>query len=112
MPTIEPQITFAINAKPEIGFAAGGAARGGGAAARGSEAGGGCGTVGGAPGGMMAGEGCSGGWSGAAGWAFADLSPQPLAHRFMTSAAGVWGRAPPRPEWGHRPPPRRLRCAH
>ena len=82
MPTIEPQITFAINAKPEIGFAAGGAARGGGAgaAARGSEAGGGCGTVGGAPGGMMEGEGCSGGGSGAAGWSCASFSSRHLAN--------------------------------
>jgi hypothetical protein len=40
-PAIELQITFAMNANPEIGFAAGGAARGGCAAGRGGGADGG-----------------------------------------------------------------------
>ena len=79
MPTIEPQITFAINAKPEIGFAAG-ATRGGAAAARGGDAGGGCGAAGGAPGGTMEGEGCNGGGRGAAGWSCASFSSRHLAN--------------------------------
>ena len=80
MPTIEPQITFAINAKPEIGFAAGGATRGDTAAGRDSEAGGGCAATGGAPGGTMEGEGCNGGGRGAAGWSRASFSSRHLAN--------------------------------
>ena len=80
MPTIELQTTFAINAKPEIGFAAAGAARGGDAAGRAGAADGRSAAVDGAPGGTMEGEGCSGGGTGAAGCSCASFSFRHLAN--------------------------------
>ena len=78
--TIELQTTFAINAKPEIGFAAAGAARGGDTAGRAGAADGGSAAVDGAPGGTMEGEGCSGGGTGAAGCSCASFSFRHLAN--------------------------------